>query len=342
MNSQFLTQEIIELPDAPALPGLSFRLFRGEEDFPAMAAVLEARRLADQIEYVETAEDLAREYRHLVNSDPYRDVLLALVDGQVVGYSRVSWATEDSGEHVYHLFGFLTPEWRRRGIGRAMLHHNESHLRRLAAGHKHQGEHLFGSFAADTEPATVALLESEGYGPVRHFFTMVRSSLENVPDLPLPGGLEVRPVLPEHYQAVYEANIESFRDHWGFSSQAIEPLALWLENPNFDPSLWRVAWDGDQVAGMVLSYIDRAENEAYGRRRGWTEEICVRRPWRKQGLARALIARSLVALKERGMTEAALGVDTENLTGALRLYEGMGYRPVRRSSSYRKPFQPQS
>jgi mycothiol synthase len=338
MNSPVLSTEMVELPDAPALPGLSFRLFRGEEDFPGMAAVLEARRLADQIEYVETAEDLAREYKHLVNSDPYRDMLLVEAGRQVVGYSRVGWAHEDSGEHIYYHFGHLRPEWRRRGIGRAMLHYNEHHLCRLAGGHANAGEHYFSSFVAETELGAAALLESEGYRPVRHFYTMVRPSLADIPDLPLPDGLEVRPVLPDHYQAIYQANIEAFRDHWGFSSDALEPLESWLERPSFDPTLWRVAWDGDQVAGMVLSFIDRAENDAYDRRRGWTEEICVRRPWRKRGLARALIARSLVALKERGMAEAALGVDTENLSGALRLYEGMGYRPIRRSSNYRKPF----
>jgi mycothiol synthase len=342
MNSKQRVTEIIELPDAPPVAGLCFRRFRGEVDFPAMAAVLEARRLADQIEFVETAEDLARNYKHLVNSDPYRDVLVAEVDHQVVGYSRVSWAHEDSGEHVYHHFGHLMPQWRRCGVGRAMLHYNERRLCRVATSQANQGEHYFSSFVADTETGAAALLESEGYQPVRHFYIMVRPSLADIPDLPLPDGLEVRPVLPEHYQAIYDANVEAFRDHWGFSSDALDPLESWLESPSFDPTLWRVAWAGDQVAGMVLTFIDRVENETYGRLRGWTEEICVRRPWRKRGLARALIARSLLALKERGMSEAALGVDTENLSGALRLYEGLDYRAVRRSSNYRKLFKPVS
>jgi mycothiol synthase len=86
-----------------------------------------------------------------------------------------------------------------------------------------------------------------------------------------------------------------------------------------------------------LSFIDKDQNEIYGRKRGYTENICVRRPWRKQGLAKALIASSLVALKERGMTEAGLGVDSENTSGALHLYEFMGYRVVKRSTIYRKP-----
>ena len=101
-----------------------------------------------------------------------------------------------------------------------------------------------------------------------------------------------------------------------------------------------MAWDTatNQVAGMVLGYILAEENEKNNRLRGYTENICVRRPYRKQGVASALIAENLRELKARGLTEAALGVDTENLTGALGVYEAMGFRPVKRFTAYRKPF----
>lgn len=103
------------------------------------------------------------------------------------------------------------------------------------------------------------------------------------------------------------------------------------------PHLWQVAWAGDEVAGMVLNFIDEAENTEYGRQRGYTETICVRRPWRRLGLARALIARSFQVLKDQGMTEAALGVDAENISGALRLYQSMGFQVVKQHTAYRKP-----
>jgi ribosomal protein S18 acetylase RimI-like enzyme len=101
--------------------------------------------------------------------------------------------------------------------------------------------------------------------------------------------------------------------------------------------LWQVAWDGDQVAGMVLNFINHQENLEYDRKRGYTETICVRRPWRRRGLARALIARSFQMHKELGMTEAALGVDAENPNGALRLYQSMGFQQIKRNTVYRKP-----
>ncbi len=88
---------------------------------------------------------------------------------------------------------------------------------------------------------------------------------------------------------------------------------------------------------MVLSYIDDRENLAYNRKRGWTEDISVRRPWRRRGLARALLVQSLHAVRQRGMQEAALGVDTQNQTGALNLYESVGFRAVKRWTTYRKP-----
>jgi ribosomal protein S18 acetylase RimI-like enzyme len=87
---------------------------------------------------------------------------------------------------------------------------------------------------------------------------------------------------------------------------------------------------------MVLNYIDAAENLAFQRKRGYTENIAVRRAWRRRGIARALIATSLRILKERGMEEAALGVDTQNPSGALQLYESLGYRIVKQYLTYRK------
>lgn len=71
-----------------------------------------------------------------------------------------------------------------------------------------------------------------------------------------------------------------------------------LKDPNFDPTLWQVAWDGKQVVGMALAFVNEREKAKYGRRRGGTEGTCVRRPWRRQGLARALLVRSLQALRE--------------------------------------------
>jgi mycothiol synthase len=316
---------------------LAFRRFRGEEDYPAMIAVIEGSKEADQIERKETVEDIARQYRHLFNCDPHQDMLFAEVFGDVIGYSRVWWQREQDGKLRYQHFVFLLPDWRGRGIRRAMLRRNERRARQIAAGHSTDVPRLLETWASETETHWEALVLDQGYEPVRYSFEMVRPDLENIPDLQLPEGLEVRPVSPQHYWTIWRAAEEAFRDHWAETEWQDEWFKAWQESPTFNPDLWQVAWEGDQVAGMVQNFISQQENEEYDRLRGYTEGICVRRPWRRRGLARALIARSFRVLKERGMTEAALGVDAQNPNGALQLYESMGFRVAKRQTIFRKP-----
>jgi len=330
-------RDAIHLPDAPAIPGLAFRRFRGEEDYPAMVTVIDGSKEADQIERKETVEDIARQYRHLFNCDPYWDMLFAELYGDVIGYSRVWWQREQDGKLRYQHFVFLLPAWRDRGIRRAMLRRNERRARQIAAGHRTDVPRLLETWASETETDWETVVLDQGYEPVRYSFEMVRPDLENIPDLPLPEGLEVRPVSPQHYWTIWRAAEEAFRDHWAETEWQDEWFKAWQESPTFNPDLWQVAWDGDQVAGMVQNFINRQENEEYDRLRGYTEGICVRRPWRRRGLARALIARSFRVLKERGMAEAALGVDAQNPNGALQLYESMGFRVAKRHTIFRKP-----
>ena len=67
---------------------------------------------------------------------------------------------------------------------------------------------------------------------------------------------------------------------------------------------------------------------------GWVGILGVRSPWRRRGLGDALLRASFAALYERGLRRVGLGVDTENVTGALRLYERAGMRAVRRTDSW--------
>ncbi len=329
----------LQLSGAPEIPGLRFRNWRDESDLHGMLDVINASKVADQEERHDTIEELTNNYRHLTNCDPRQDVLIAEVDGQMVAYSRVFWNIEEKTRaRYYQSFGFLRPEWRRKGLGSAMLQHNQKRLREIAAGHPQDGPRAFESFLSNFQTGARVLLEQDGYTPVRTFYMMVRPDLANIPDLPLPAGLEARSVRPDQYRQVWDAFQDAFRDHWGYSEPQEEDYQGWLTSMEFQPDLWQIAWDGNEVAGFILNFINQGENEEYGRKRGWTEGIGVRRPWRRRGLARALLARSLAMHRDLGMTEAALGVDTESLSGDKLLYESMGFRPVRINYTYRKPF----
>ena len=332
------------LIDVPDVPGLIFRGFQGETDYPKMLAVISGSKNADKIERTDTLEDVANNYAHLTNCDPYQDMIFAEVNGVVVGYGRVSWRIDQDGQWLGFLIGFLLPDWRWKGIGRRMLRFGEQRLSQIANQLRQEGTLerstvcFYETNQEQGEKDKEILLTREGYQPVRYDFSMERSLADPVHEIPMPAGLEVRLVQPEHYRSIWEASNEAFRDHWGYVEETEEDFQRWLAEPTFDPKLWQVAWDGDQVAGMVLNFVNLAENQEYQRKRGYTENISVRRPWRRRGLARALLTRSLKMFQELGMTEAALRVDTENLSGALNLYESVGFRVVNRGATYRKQF----
>jgi mycothiol synthase len=338
--------DAIQLPDAPGIHGLRFRHFRAGRDYSHMATITRISAEADGTDRADTPEELENFFAHLTNCDPYTDMIFTEVDSgdgrepEVIGYARGTWRMEGSGEHRYMFFGRILPVWRRKGIGQAMLRWMEGRLREIAARHPMEIEKYFMSFVAQGETGLAAMLEKTGYQPVRYFFDMVRPDLENIPNYPVPEGLEVRPVLPEHYPAIWEADNEAARDEWGFVERSEEDYQAWLvDTTTFQPELWQVAWDiaTNQVAGQVKTFIDHEQNKLYDRQRGWTEGISVRRPFRRRGLARALIARSLRTQKQAGMIESALGVDSENPSGAKKVYEDCGFRVVKRTTVYRKP-----
>jgi ribosomal protein S18 acetylase RimI-like enzyme len=327
----------VRLQDPPPIPNLRFRHFRGESDYPHMVAVTEGMKEADQLELTMSVEDVAREFKHLEHCDPYRDFLFVEVDGRVVGYTRVWWSKDPSGLHLYNHFADLLPEWRGKGIRNAMLRYSEQKLREMAQSHPTGVPHLFQTIVIDSEKDWISVLTSEGYSVFRYGFRMIRPNLDNIPDSPLPGGIEVRAAKLEHYRAIVDAWNKACEDMRGQIPISDEDFKWFQESPMFDPSLWQIAWHNDEVVGTVINFIDGRENTEYRRRRGHVELISVKRQWRGRGIAKALIARSFSILKERGMTEAALGVDAENPSGALHLYQKMGFQIQKKTIFYRKP-----
>jgi mycothiol synthase len=317
---------------------LKLRGFRGQSDYAPMAAALNSSESADRIERNVTADDLANAYQHLSNCDPYRDIAFAEVAGEVIGYVRGWWSEETLTRRLYLHNGFLVPEWRRKGVGRVMLVWMEKRLHEIAAEHPHALEKYFQVDVKQTQKGKARLLENSGYQPIRFFYQMVRASLDNLPEFPLPEGVEIRPVTPEHYGAIWGSVDETSQDEWGYQQPTEDDYQEWLTSDHFQPDLWQVAWDtaDNRVVGHVLTFINDEENRQLGRKRGYTEGIGVDRSWRRRGLARTLIVRSLQAQKAAGMSESALAADSDSASNVTRLYESCGFRVVSRDAIYRK------
>ncbi|MDD4903424.1 MAG: GNAT family N-acetyltransferase [Candidatus Bipolaricaulis sp.] len=331
---------MIPFPDgrSVSLSNLAFRSFRGARDFPAMVGIMNATARVDKLEYNETVEDVARVFAHLANCDPYQDMIFAEVDGRPIAYGLVFWRDEITGLRLYTSLGFIDAEFRRHGLGRVLLAWNQARLAEIARTHDPEIEKAYNAYAVDTSPGGVALLESSGYEMARRFAEVIRPIDPPPSPVPLPGGLRIVPVDPAHYPAVWAARAESHADHWGFIPPTAGDYERWLNERRFQPHLWKIAWDGAEVAGAVLNHVDVQRNAWSGKRRGYTQDVFVRRPWRRRGLARALLTESIVMFRTMGMEETLLGVDTTNPSGEHRLYADVGYRPVMSHLHYRKPF----
>jgi ribosomal protein S18 acetylase RimI-like enzyme len=195
------------------------------------------------------------------------------------------------------------------------------------------------SLAAETEPGFQAILTAAGLVPVRWVFQLRRPTLDDIPDAPLPEGLELRPVERDQVRAILLADEEAFRDHWEPRDFTEASMRSEMESKELRLELWVVAWVGDEVVGSVQGWIWPEENEALGVKRGWLHSVFTVREYRRRGVASVAVARSLAILKERGLDTGILGVDATNPTGALRVYENVGFSVAEKSTAWRKPFE---
>ena len=329
--------QTIKVKNAPKIPGLVFRGFLGEADYLNMAEIINTANQADNNDEFVTAENIENNYKHLQRSETARDMIFVEIDGEPVGYGRCMWDKEQDGKYLYSFFLHMKPKGRSKGLGKAMVGYFLQRLQEISEEHPADAPKFFQSWSSKTTPWYIQLLESSDFEIVRYGIEMSRPCSQPMEVTPLPEGIVVRQPTPAEYRKVWEAQAEAFRDHWGYVAPTEKDYQRWLDFTFFNPEIWKVAWDGAEVVGMVLNFVNQEENEELDRKRGYTENISVRRPWRRQGVARGLLTRSIKMFQEMGMEETALGVDTGNPNGAKQLYEDVGYIEQKRMMTYRKP-----
>lgn len=321
----------------------TFRPFAGKTDFAKMAKLIQDISIAEDTQSWTTPEDIERDYSHLVNSTPEKDMLMVADKlGNLIAYVRVGWDVDDEKRQVFSFPFNLHPTVRTMELQSHLLGWVEQRAKEVAIESQAAEKHVLRAFLrnVETDDLLRAALEGHGFIAVRFMNRMVRNLQEAIDVPPMPPGLEVRPVPESHYRSVINALDEAFRDHWGHSPLNDADYQAWSASPVFKPSLWQVAWDGEEIAAGVLNTVDEEANKQFKLQRGMTDPIFTRRPWRKRGLARALLMRSLQMFKEMGMSEAMLGVDTQNPSGAFVLYESCGFKPTLRSVIYEKNISP--
>jgi mycothiol synthase len=190
-------------------------------------------------------------------------------------------------------------------------------------------------YTSEPDRNAAGAYERTGFRIVRHSFEM-RIDLANPQTPAWPEGVSVRSYTSADEDPVWHAMNEAFADSWDYQPPTAEGRAQWrhntLENPRFDPELWFLAEDGDELAGISLCQWHLSGDPVFG----WVQTLGVRRPWRRRGLALALLHYSFAEFQRRGATRVGLGVDAENPTGAVRLYERAGMHVERRNDTWEK------
>ncbi|HET9435742.1 MAG TPA: GNAT family N-acetyltransferase [Candidatus Limnocylindrales bacterium] len=316
---------------------LVLRAYRGPEDHPAMAATAAAVRADNGDRELGTVADIDNHYAHLDQAALPRDCALVEVDGLVVAYGRASWAELADGSAQVESILNIRPDARGRGVEELLADHAIRRARELNADPAVTGGRQANLvvFVSGRDEVQRSVLEGLGFQVAGHFAGLIRPNFESIPDLPLPDGLEVRPIDPADrtmHRRVYDASVRAFADSRGEEKPSDAKFDEFVNDPSFAPHLWQVAFDGDRIAGQILNYLGDAEED--GTRIGWTEGISVQPEHRRRGLARALLARSLRVVRDAGATCAGLGVDLQNPNQAVELYRSMGYRIVSETFEY--------
>jgi len=261
-----------------------------------------------------------------------------MADGTIAGYAEF-W---NSAPHVSSwIWARVHPQFRGQGIGTALMVWAEERALATLPLAPAQARVAMTSGSISTHQPSIELLTTRGFREVRDSFTMEIALDRSPAAADWPAGITVRPMRPGEERAVYAAIDEAFKDHWGHVEAPFEEgFVRWqhyaLNDPDCDTSLWFLAMDGDQIAGASLCWPKTTGDPD----KGWISTLGVRRPWRKHGLGLALLRHSFAELYARGRRKAGLGVDATSLTGATRLYEKAGMRPIRRFITFEKELRP--
>ncbi|HEV7126051.1 MAG TPA: GNAT family N-acetyltransferase [Ktedonobacterales bacterium] len=274
------------------------------------------------------AEDIENDWRHL---NPETDTwVIVAPGGALAAYATLA----DDGLGQFSADGYVHPHWRGHGLGAHLLHLAGARTREMIAAAPAGARVTLITNVLIEDEAARALLVGAGFSLVRVFWRM-RLEMTDPPPIPeWPAGVRVRTFEPgRDERATYQVIETAFGDHWGHTPVTFEEWSVRMQRDSFDPSLWFLV--EDDAGALVAAALCRMRPEE-----GWINNLATLRDWRRRGLGRSLLLTCFGAFWERGQRKAALGVDSQSLTGAAHLYESAGMWPEMRLATYEKELRP--
>lgn len=262
--------------------------------------------------------------------------------GQIAGCIEV-WDLDEPHVVVY-CWGRVHPEHTGLGVGSYLLHWAEERARQAISKAPEEARVVLRGHARSINQAAAELFQGAGFKMIRHFWRMVIDLNGSPPAPAWPEGIKIRAlVVDRDERPVVHAVRDAFKDHWGFVESPFEnEFERWMHfikhDQDFDPSLWFLAMDGEEIAGMSLCRTKITDDPDMG----WVDTLGVRRTWRRRGLGLALLQHTFDEFHRRGRRRVGLGVDAQSLTGATRLYKraGMHSDPIHQFSLNEKELRP--
>ncbi|AKG20704.1 GNAT family N-acetyltransferase [Calothrix sp. 336/3] len=306
---------------------LTKRAYLGESDLDAIAHLINCCDAVDQLEQGTTVGELQTEFS-TPSIDTQRDLQLwENEDGELIGFGYL-WITEPSDSIDGFLSFYIHPNHRQINLESAILAWGEQRMGEVKQ--KHQIPTRFGLSARDSQRERIQMIENHGFKVTRYFFTMERNLTETIPQPQLPTGYSIRQMNREtDIPAWVEMFNQSFVDHWNHHDLTVENMIHFINEPSYKPDLNLIAIASDNTfVSTCECQIFPEDNKRTGRKEGWIGVLGTIRSHRKMGLGTAMLLSGLHKLKSVGMNTARLGVDADNPSGALRLYESVGFDKV--------------
>ena len=325
----------VRLPEPE--PGIRWR--RGtRDDAPAITRLFEAMSRRDHPDWSESLEEVLEQFGHSWIDLEHDSALAVDDDGAPVAWGLVVETPEPESIVRVILSGGVHPEHRGRGLGRRLLEWQRARAeQRLSRSDSILPAWVL-AYAPERTPEHGRLLEHAGFRAARYFTSLNAVLARAELDRPLPDGVRVEPFTPQRDEQLRLAKNAAFADHWGSQPATVEGWASMLALPSVRRDLSRIAVVGDEVVGFVLVEINEDDWERQGYTGAYIGLVGTRREWRGRGLASALLADSMRAMRDAGLERAVLDVDTENPTGALGVYERLGFVATTRDAAYRIEF----
>ena len=306
---------------------LTTRPYVGERDLAALTELLNQVSQAHNLDDTYAEEDLRLEFAD-PRVDPARDLRLwEDADGRLVAFGQ-AWLPPESETIDAFLYWRVHPSAEGSGVEDELFEWGAERIRTFARERGRPARMICS--AREHHAYALGVMQRQGMAPERYFFQMRRPLDQPLEPAELPAGFELRHVAGSADVAGWvDAYNLSFIDHWNHHPATIESHSHWLQHPSYQPELDLIGLaDDGTVAAICFCQIDPAENERNGRNDGWIATLGTRRGYRKRGLGRGMLLSGLHRLKAAGMSGARLNVDAASPTGALALYESVGFRTL--------------